>query len=1724
MLTMNTLKSAKKATDYYQEDYYAKEDGSQGVWFGEGAKLLGKSGGCSVEQFKAALEGKLAPDIDLKGNKQVHRPGYDLTFSAPKSVSILAVITKDERIFETHRLAVDETLKYIEEHYGATRLKSDGQVNIEKTKNLLAVKFEHTDSRALDPNLHTHTVIMNATKRDDGHWRTLYFDEIYDNKMLFGAIYRGLLAQGLMTRGFEITQTTHTGLFELKAFSQILIDQMSKRREQIVTELDNLGLSGAKAAQIANFNTRDAKVKIDPKQLESDWTIELQKCGFSIEWLKEYSNQAAARGSVTPLNPYNLVYSAVNQAACELSVWKSVFNIDELKKLATGISVNSGAPMILDKVIAEQFKNGDLLFLKDNLCTTQAARDLEMLNVLNMKQGKNKVLPMVTNLGANYLAIHYHDAICTSLKTLLTNSDNQMVVISSSLKNYIETLKPLVEISYQHGACPIGITQTFKRLKDLSKELGIKRTQTIEGFLLSCENRTGKIGDQGLTPMQLMRSKQIWILDFHSSISATQLNRLQNYAKQFGTRIIWSYKTQKPQAAISALIDHGIKKCNLNQQIEQPMSALSYHPQLNQALENAGKSIDKHDWQNNTANVLLHWTIQHYQERNAVFELKDLKLQLFSLGITVPKEILQSHLDAALESSLKPVKRILVTTKDGVVTIQDPVDLKQIDQSVVATQDPVDLKEIDQPLVTTQYTINLEQTCLQEVLGGKNTLPAIVNAPQINKNLTAGQQQAIELILTTQDRVVGIQGVAGSGKTTMLKELNKQCLANNYEIIGLTVTTGAKERLKEGSYDNLTKAGIKNYTVRGFLIDSERLLSVDKELAKIEYGGNKLFILDEASFASTAEMLALINKMKQLNTKMVVIGDYCQLQSIEAGRIFYLMLGSKMRSVAMLENVRFKSAKTLEVMQEIYKDAIPQALEKLADSLIEIPDYNARLQKMASLYLEKSRSEQANTILITPEHKDRKIVNTLIRNELKRSGMLIGTEVNLEILTQISLTKPQQQNIYYFNENNWVCFIKKPRGLEVKLNEHYQIIEKNLEEKILVLQGKNSESILWKPDTQACQVSLYFKEQRSLMQNDSIRWSRNNNLHGIYNGQTAIVMKQENDLVDFKLQDGRDLSLNVTELNNQHWDHAYAATAFVAQGADKLHTIALARGAYSQEKISGDLKKGDVVITKDQVLKSQWAKILAVQNGVATVQDRELNTFNVDLSCSPTDLYSNGQAMWRVCSDPTTRKPSAIPKLTSVSEFLVSVTRGDNVTLLVDHIESYQHALEQTVIGARSATEYLCSPKELKVLRDQVASMTSNVTGKAIQSLADQSSVDKASKSVADHKQPPPKQSLHTNFVTMEEVVNKLHANVINYTTNWLGKPEKITTQEARWGKKGSLVVKLQGSQAGYWHDFERGVGGKNLLSLYIDKFNCDFKTAMHNFTTELNLDTDKLFQNIDKPKAAAIVKIDPIDPKKIKFAQKIYHQGIPIDGTLAEKYLREFRGIIGNIPEDFKFCAKVKHPDLGRMVPALLAPIKNGQNEVQGVVRIFLNANGDKLQDTYLNTDGKSLPATVKANLGSMANAAVTVNQGKFPGTIYIAEGIETALSIAQTKPLDAVFATLSVSNLSKVLIPADTQKVVLCADYDGVGAASNKALMAAANFYLERGLSVAIAHPEKIIGMNKVDFNDVLKHLGADSIVRSLQNAVPQLAKNNIEQTKTTELQNVLNIKRDNLQELTR
>ncbi|HXH55398.1 MAG TPA: MobF family relaxase, partial [Gammaproteobacteria bacterium] len=612
MLSIEKLTTAQKASDYYQEEnYYAKEGESvdsnslQGIWVGKGAEMLNLRGNASVKQFKAVLEGKLSPDILMENVKQgkYHRPGYDLTFSAPKSVSILAVLAQDKDVLNAHRRAIAGVLKHIETHYAGTRCKKQGKTTIEQTGNLIMCTFEHNDSRMLDPNLHTHVIIMNAVLRSDNRWRTLFSEAFYEDKITLGMHYRALLAQELMKLGFEIEQTSEKGTFEIKDFPEILIKQLSKRRAQIEAYMEEHGLKGAEAAKIANFNTRPNKQKVDAEHLTLAWTIELMQHGYSLEWLQNFCLDAKTRGPIAPLDPILLAKQSLDLAVRHLSIFQPVFSLPELKKAALGLSILNGSPLLLQQSIETQFKKGELLYLGNGLCTTQIARDTEIENAAALRLDKKQVHPLFSPLAAKYALSKSGLATQSqkeALSFLLKSSDRQVAIQYENKKDQSLLMHAYLKAIQHHGLYPVGLTQEPVRVEPFGEALGLERVQTIEGFLVGCGFRSQELRLQAANPNQplpsqiisskrspnfgklkkparpksgaaLKNAREIWILDASSPISLLQVRQLQGYATQFGARIIWAHHPFNKQSAIRSMIQYGISHIALSGSSKIPL-------------------------------------------------------------------------------------------------------------------------------------------------------------------------------------------------------------------------------------------------------------------------------------------------------------------------------------------------------------------------------------------------------------------------------------------------------------------------------------------------------------------------------------------------------------------------------------------------------------------------------------------------------------------------------------------------------------------------------------------------------------------------------------------------------------------------------------------------------------------------------------------------------------------------------------------------------------------------------------------------------------------------------------------------------------------------------------------------------------------------------------------------------------------------------------------------
>jgi len=267
------------------EDYYTESGQAQGRWLGSGAKALGLDGNVGEQAFDHLAAGfhPESGEALVQRAGDAHRPGWDMTFSAPKSVSVVWGIAEREQrevIERAHTHAVERTLAFAEEQQlFITRRGHDG---IERqTARPVIATYVHGTSREADPQLHTHAFVLNVAERSDGSYGTLETKPLYEWKMALGAAYRAELAHELRTLGYEI-EADSKGSFRLSQVTRDLEAVMSER-----------GTHSAKAAEVAALDTRKAKDSATATTLRATWRSESLARGVTAEHVADLRGHAA---------------------------------------------------------------------------------------------------------------------------------------------------------------------------------------------------------------------------------------------------------------------------------------------------------------------------------------------------------------------------------------------------------------------------------------------------------------------------------------------------------------------------------------------------------------------------------------------------------------------------------------------------------------------------------------------------------------------------------------------------------------------------------------------------------------------------------------------------------------------------------------------------------------------------------------------------------------------------------------------------------------------------------------------------------------------------------------------------------------------------------------------------------------------------------------------------------------------------------------------------------------------------------------------------------------------------------------------------------------------------------------------------------------------------------------------------------------------------------------
>lgn len=249
MLSPKTQTNLKNAKGYFEEhlsvgDYYTENECVRGEWAGEGAKMLGLAGVVTRDEFLALcdnLHPKSGEQLTQRrntirraedGEAANRRVFYDFTFSPPKSVSVAALVGSDRRIVIAHNEAVKIALAELE-RFAATRIRGAKRNVDRRTGNIVAALFEHETSRALDPHLHTHCIVFNATHDpEERRWKALQNYEMLGAQKYAENVYYHELARALRTFGYTITNSAR-GDFELAEIPRDICQRFSKRHHEI---------------------------------------------------------------------------------------------------------------------------------------------------------------------------------------------------------------------------------------------------------------------------------------------------------------------------------------------------------------------------------------------------------------------------------------------------------------------------------------------------------------------------------------------------------------------------------------------------------------------------------------------------------------------------------------------------------------------------------------------------------------------------------------------------------------------------------------------------------------------------------------------------------------------------------------------------------------------------------------------------------------------------------------------------------------------------------------------------------------------------------------------------------------------------------------------------------------------------------------------------------------------------------------------------------------------------------------------------------------------------------------------------------------------------------------------------------------------------------------------------------------------------------------------------
>jgi conjugative relaxase-like TrwC/TraI family protein len=436
---------------------------------------------------------------------------------------------------------------------------------------------------------------------------------------------------------------------------------------------------------------------------------------------------------------------------------------------------------------------------------------------------------------------------------------------------------------------------------------------------------------------------------------------------------------------------------------------------------------------------------------------------------------------------------------------------------------------------TTAAMLSMEREIITRMQEGNQrgmSDPMLVS-PQIrittedrHPELNASQRQVVDDVFLSREKIVGLDGVAGAGKTTTLAVIREGAEAQGYKVEGFAPTSRAAQKLADAGMETST---LQKHLARGIKPDT---------------GERRLYVLDESSLASTRQIHEFVNRLHP-NDRVLLVGDRRQHEAVEAGRPFAQLQDAGMRTVKLEEIVRQKNPELKQVVEQLARGEVREAVQGL-ERQGRVHEISGREERIAAIAKEYAKSPEG-TLVVSPDNRSRVEINLAIRGEMQERGLVSKEEHPIAALVpRQDLTGPERTWAARYEFNDVVRYARASKETGMERGEYARIKSVDAEKNLLTVVRADGSEVTYDPRRQQG-VSVYREEPRSFAVGDRIQFTAPANDLKIANRELGTVEAIGQDgQMRLKMDGDRDVQLDPRE--HPHLDHGYAVTSHSSQG------------------------------------------------------------------------------------------------------------------------------------------------------------------------------------------------------------------------------------------------------------------------------------------------------------------------------------------------------------------------------------------------------------------------------------------------------------------------------------------------------------------------------------------------------------------------------------------------